>query len=132
MAKYVYPVILSPEKEGGYSANFPDLESCYTQGENLADTLEMAKDVLELTLYGLEEKEASIPASSNMSELSVNTGQIVSLVTANTISYRRFYDNKAVKKTLTIPSWLNTLAERQDINFSFVLQKALKEELQIN
>ena len=55
----------------------------------------------------------------------------MSLVCCDTIEYRKLYNNKAVKKTLTIPAWLNTLAERADLNFSSVLQDALKLRLDI-
>ena len=56
----------------------------------------------------------------------------MTLIACDTVEYRRYYDNKAVKKTLSIPSWLNTMAERQDVNFSSVLQKALKADLGIS
>lgn len=131
MAKYVFPVILTPEENGLYSANFPNLKSCYTQGENLADALNMSADVLALTLYDLEEKGKVIPTPTPINEIKTADGEIVSLIFADTIEYRKFYDNKAIKKTLTIPSWLNTIAEKNDINFSAVLQKALKKELSI-
>ena len=130
MARYVYPVVLTPEDEGGYSACFPDLESCYTQGEDLADALEMAADVLCMTLYGLEEAGGDFPEPTGTSALAAE-GRIVSLVSADTMEYRKFYDNKAIRKTLTLPSWLNVLAEKQGINFSAALQKALREELRL-
>ncbi|MBE6012066.1 MAG: type II toxin-antitoxin system HicB family antitoxin [Lachnospiraceae bacterium] len=131
MAKYVYPVILTPAPEGGYTANFPDLQNCFTEGDNLAEALEMAKDVLALTLTALEDDKKDIPKPSEHSKLNVSKDNIVSLVSADTTEYRKMYDNKAVKKTLTIPSWLNTIAEANDINFSAVLQTALKKELKL-
>ena len=57
--------------------------------------------------------------------------QLVTLIRCDTIEYRKFFDNRAVKKTLTIPAWLNTMAERQGVNFSMILQNALKAELHI-
>lgn len=131
MSKYVFPVILTPETDGGYYANFPDLESCYTQGDDLPDTLDMAKDVLELTLYGYETKKENIPEPSDIKSFELNQNQIVSLITADTIEYRKLYDNKAVNKTVTLPAWLNTLAEDAGINFSGALQVALKEQLHL-
>jgi len=130
MAKYVYPVILTPE-ESGYYVNFPDVESCYTQGDNLADALEMAKDVLALRLCHYENEKKSIPQPTLQERIALETGQIISLVSADTLEYRKLWDNKAIKKTLTIPAWLNTFAEKENINFSEVLQKALKKELRI-
>lgn len=130
MAKYVYPVILTPE-DVGYSVYFPDVESCYTQGEDLADALEMAKDVLALRLCDYENEKKVIPAVSEQQSFTLKQGQISSLVSADTMEYRKLYDSKAIKKTLTIPAWLNTLAEKNSINFSAILQRALKEELKI-
>jgi predicted RNase H-like HicB family nuclease len=110
MAKYVFPVVLTPENDG-YFVNFPDLESCYTQGDNLADALEMAKDVLPLTLCHYEDEQKPIPGASGQHEFSTENGQIVSLVSADTTEYRKLWDTKTVKKSLTIPAWLNTAAK---------------------
>lgn len=130
MAKYIYPAVFSKEDEL-YSVTFPDLESCYTQGDSLQDAFDMAQDVLCLTLYGMEERGEEIPMPSGISEVKAAGDGFVSLVSCDTIEYRQFYDNKAVKKTLTIPSWLNTMSEREGVNFSAVLQRALKAELHI-
>lgn len=130
MAKYIYPAIFAQDGEF-YTVRFPDLESCYTQGDDLQDAYEMASDVLCLTLYGLEEKKADIPPASSVAAVKTSEGEFVSLVACDTLEYRQYYDNKAVKKTLTIPSWLNTMSEREGINFSAVLQSALKSELHI-
>jgi antitoxin HicB len=130
MAKYVYPAIFT-EEECGYSVNFPDLESCYTSAENLSDAIKMAEDVLCLTLYDMEEEGTPIPAATSIKEIKTGNSEFATLIGCDTIEYRKFYDNKAVKKTLTIPSWLNTMAERENVNFSAVLQSALKNELHI-
>ena len=130
MAKYVYPAIFT-QGSNGYSIRFPDFESCYTSAQTLEEGMDMANDVLCLTLYGLEEDGGVIPAASAVRDVQVEGTEFVSLVSCDTIEYRRFYDNKAVKKTLTIPSWLNTMAERQGVNFSMILQSALKQELNI-
>lgn len=128
MAKYIYPAIF--EKEDGFvTVRFPDFESCYTQGEDVQEAYDMAQDVLCLTLYNLEESGADIPAASDIAALGVANGAFTSLVDCDTLEYRKYYNSKAVKKTLSIPAWLNTMAEREDINFSAVLQRALKAEL---
>lgn len=130
MAKYIYPAIFKKDGEF-YIVRFPDLEGCYTQGNDLQDAYEMAADVLCLTLYDMEEEKEDIPPASDGCEVETEQGEFVSLVTCDTLEYRKYYDNKAVKKTLTIPAWLNTMAEREGINFSAVLQSALKRELHI-
>lgn len=128
MAKYIYPAVFT--NDGDYvSVNFPDFESCYTQGDNLQDAYDMAEDVMCLTLYNIEESGKTAPEASDISEIKVDAGSFVSLVTCDTVEYCKSFDSKAVKKTLTIPSWLNTMAEREEINFSAVLQRALKAEL---
>ena len=130
MAKYIYPAIFTKEGEL-YNVRFPDLESCYTQGNSLQDAYEMASDILCLSLYNLEEEKATIPHASNISDIKTGADEFVSLISCDTLEYRQYYDNKAVKKTLTIPSWLNTMSEREGINFSAVLQAALKSALNI-
>lgn len=134
MAKYIYPAIFTPEEDGGYSVRFPDVESCYTGSETLAGAMDMAKDVLCMMLYEMEEHQQAIPAASTVAEIQkqAENGEFVSLISCDTIEYRRFYDNKAVKKTLSIPSWLNDMAERAGVNFSSILQEALKQKLEIS
>lgn len=126
MAKYVYPAVFEAD-EGSIAVNFPDLTNCFTQGENEIDALEMAQDVLNGKLVYLEDKHEVIPKPTSIKELSVKSNQYVTLVAADTFMYRKANSNKAVKKTLTIPSWLNEAAESQSINFSQVLQDALKQ-----
>lgn len=130
MAKYIYPAVFVKDGES-YTVQFPDLDACYTQGEDLQDAYDMANDVLCLTLYRLEEKGAPIPPASDVAAISVPQDAFVSLVACDTLEYRKFYDNRAVKKTLTIPAWLNTMSEREGVNFSAVLQNALKQELHL-
>jgi predicted RNase H-like HicB family nuclease len=129
MAKYVFPAIFTHEKDGGYSVLFPDIESCYTSGDDMADALDMAEDVLCLTLYDMEKDHKAIPTPSNAKGIITSENDVVSLVGCDTEFYRRFYENKSIKKTLTIPMWLNERAEHANINFSGVLQEALKAKL---
>ncbi len=131
MAKYVYPAIFTREDDGGYSVMFPDIESCYTCGDDMPDALDMAEDVLCLMLYDMEKDGREIPAPSNSKAIPTDDRSVVSLVGCDTDFYRRFYENKSVKKTLTIPMWLNERAERANINFSGVLQEALKTQLHL-
>lgn len=131
MAKYVYPAIFTKEDNGQYSIVFPDFEACFTQGDDIQDGLFMANDILCLTLYNMEENGEGIPDPSNPRSIEVNDHEFVTLVSCDTLEYRKFYGNKAVKKTLTIPAWLNTQAEKAGVNFSQVLQDALKERLKV-
>ena len=82
-------------------------------------------------LYDMEEGGAVPPEPSDVRSIVCAETQLVTLIRCDTIEYRKFFDNRAVKKTLTIPAWLNTMAERQGVNFSMILQNALKAELHI-
>ena len=130
MAKYVYPAIFTKE-ENGFSIRFPDLDGCFTEGDTIAEGLEMAKDALCLMLYDKEECGDVIPTASQLSDIKVEAEEFKTLIMCDTLEYRKFFDSKAVKKTLTIPNWLNNMAERQGINFSMTLQNALKQQLNI-
>lgn len=129
--KYVYPAIFTPEAEGGYSVAFPDVDGCYTQGEDLAEAVFMAEDALALTLYSLEEDGKDTPTPTPLNEIKASETDVITLVKADTMEYRKMYNSKAVKKTLTIPGWLNEQAERSNVNFSKLLQDALMSELHI-
>lgn len=127
MAKYAYPAVFTKE-EKGCSVAFPDIdiEGCFICGDTLPEAMEMAKDALCRMLYDHEEDEEAIPAASDVKTVQEGTAESVSLVCCDTVEHRKLYDNRAVKKTLTIPNWLNTLSERAGINFSTALQEALK------
>lgn len=133
MAKYVYPAIFTPEDGGGFSIRFPDIKNCFTDADNLTTAMENANDVLCLMLYEMEQADQEIPAASTVMEMQsqAEDGEFVSLIACDTIEYRKFHNNRSVKKTLSIPAWLNDMAERANINFSGTLQEALKKELNI-
>ncbi|MBE5971547.1 MAG: type II toxin-antitoxin system HicB family antitoxin [Lachnoclostridium sp.] len=130
MAKYAYPAIFIPEEDGSYSINFPDLEGCFTCGDTLEDGLEMARDALALVLYEYEKEEREIPKPSELSAFDLELGAFVNYVVCDTMVYRKMHSNKAVKKTLTIPEWLNEAAMAMELNFSQILQEALLLKLQ--
>lgn len=130
--KYVYPVIFTPAEEGGYLIDFPDFPHIHTDGDSLEDAFDMAEDALNLWLWNAEEERKEIPAPTDAATLHVPAGSVVSLVRADTLAYRRHHDAQAVKKTLSIPRWLDTLAKERNVNFSNVLQHALMNELQVS
>lgn len=125
--KYVYPAIFEPEN-GKYYVSVPDLSGCNTTGDNLQDAIEMARDAIEMWLCIAEDRKEEIPEPTK--DLKTSKG-FVSLIDVDTTVYRKANDNRAVKKTLSIPSWLNNEAEKQGINFSQILQEALKVKLNI-
>lgn len=127
--KYAYPAIFTPEEDGGYSVRFPDLEGCFTCGDDMADALFMAEDALALVLYGYENDARTIPTPSKAEDLNLAPGEFVNAVACDTLEYRKRFNSKAVKKTLTIPEWLNEAASSMNINFSQVLQDALIQKV---
>ena len=96
--KYTYTAIFTPEKNGLYSVTFPDLQACYTSGNNMADAIYMAHDVLCLTLYDMEQDEKAIPIASRPQDIKISENQFTSLVAVDTETYRRYYEknNKAI------------------------------------
>ncbi len=122
--KYAYPAIFE-EDDGSIAVDFPDLKNCFTQGEDMVDALEMASDVLSAKLVFMEDSGEEIPAPTPIGDLRLEEHQYATLVMADTLAYRKANSTKAVKKTLTIPSWLNEAAEKRSVNFSQVLQEAL-------
>ena len=131
MAKYVYPAIFTKEENGLYSVEFPDINGCVTCGDDLADAIYMAQDVLAFTLYDYERDKKEVPTPSDPENIEVPKGSFVNSILCDTLYYQRKNNNKAVKKTLSIPEWLNELATNAEVNFSQVLQDALKAKLNI-
>lgn len=125
--KYVYPAVFT-EENGQYLVSVPDLSGCHTFGDSLPEAIEMARDAISMWLCIAEDRKEAIPKPTIGLKPDKGT---VSLVDVDTVAYRRKSDNKAVKKTLSLPSWLNTQAEIAGVNFSAVLQEALMERLHI-
>ena len=125
---YVYPAIFTYEDDG-ISVEFPDLPGCLTCADTTEEAIKMAKEALGLHLYDIEEENEPIPVASSIGDLSLEKNQMPILIDINMVLHRKAIENTSVKKTLTIPQWLNKEAERHNINFSQVLQEALKEQL---
>lgn len=125
--KQVYPIILHPEQEGGYSVFVPDLE-IGTQGETIAECMDMARDAIGL--WGICEQDAgrSIPVATCL-EPDHKSNEILTLVDIDFDAYRRANDMRTVRKNVTIPNYLNYAAEQAGINFSQILQEGLKQRL---
>ena len=121
MAKYIFPAIFTSEKDGGFSIRFPDIEGCFTSGKDLDEGLYMANDALSLMLVDMEDDKVAIPNPTHINDLKLKKGEFSTLISADTIKYRHTMNNTAVKKTLSIPAWLNDAAIAAGINFSAAL-----------
>ena len=131
--KYAYPAILYPD-DGKIGVAVPDLPGCYTFGDNEADALFMARDAVEMWLWHSENTGTEIPPASSIAVIAAQCNEpdgYVSLIAADTDEYRRQHDARAVKKTLSIPAWLNHQAEQANAPFSQILQEGLKRYLNI-
>ncbi|MBU5313126.1 type II toxin-antitoxin system HicB family antitoxin [Tissierella carlieri] len=129
--KKVYPIILIPA-ETGYVVYVPDLK-INTEGADIADAIEMARDAIGL--WGITEEDCGRnipePTTIEMEKIEHGSDDIVTLVDVDFKAYRRANDMRTIRKNVTIPSWLNEAAEKEGINFSQLLQEALKDRLQL-
>ena len=126
--KYVYPTIFEDD-DGKIGVTVPDIPHCHTFGDNMADAIEMAKDCIEMMLASYEDDGQAIPPASKINK--IKTRGTVSYILVDTDEWRKEFDGRAIKKTLSIPAWLNTKAERASVNFSQTLQDALCQKLGI-
>lgn len=128
--KKAYPIILS-QRETFILVYVPDFE-INTQGETIAEAIEMARDAIGVVGIDMEDDGESLPEPTIISEVKTDVEtDIVTLVDVDFSEYRRKNDLRAVKKNCTIPSWLSFEAEKAGINFSAILTAALKKELKI-
>ena len=122
----VYPAIFTYNtKKKGYEVNFIDID-CSTYGKDLKEAYFMAEESLGLYFENLIEYP---DMTEDVNSIKLKENQFISFIGVDMLEYYKKHSNKAVKKTLTIPEWLNALAESQNVNFSQVLQEALKEKL---
>ena len=130
MKKIFYPAVLTKE-DNGYWVKFPDLPGCFTEGDSISEAYEMAQEAMGLWLE-TENRTFNYPEASDITGIRTAENEQIVLVEFDPIEYLKRTSSKSVKKTLTIPEWLNTLAEEQNVNFSQVLQNALKENLHVS
>ena len=128
--KSSYPILLTPEKKG-YTVYIPDFD-INTQGEDITEAIEMARDAIGLMGIDLEDDGKVLPTPSGFDALKATDGETVTLVDVDFAEYRKMNEMRSVKKNCTIPGWLCYAAEKANINFSQVLQDALKKELKIS
>ena len=122
-----YFALFHSAQEGGFWVSFPDFPECFTQGDTLEETYAMAVDALGLCVS--EYTSHALPKPSIPSDISVPEGATLALVSLDMAAYRRKHNTKAVKKTLSIPEWLNEEALAMNLNFSQVLQEALLQKI---
>jgi len=125
---YVYPAIISKDDDG-ISVEFPDLPGCLSCADTTAEAAKNANEAMRLHLWGLEKDKNNIPEPSDITALQLEGNQIPLLVEVFMPPVRERLNNRFVKKTLSLPAWLNAEAEAKGVNFSQILQASLKEHL---
>lgn len=124
MNKLFYPAIFHIADEGGFWVSFPDIPECLTEGDNIEQAYEMAVDALGLCITDRMNSKEVLPSPSSPENLTVDDGFLM-VIEFDLLSYKKRTNSKAIKKTLTIPEWLNEEATALGVNFSQVLQEAL-------
>ena len=128
--KAAYPIILHDEKDD-IIVFVPDF-NINTQGKDFADAIEMARDAIGVIGIDMEDNNEALPVPSKPFDIEVeDQNDIVTLVDVDFTEYRRKNDMKTVRRNVTLPSWLNSAAEKSGVNVSAILQRALKNELHL-
>ncbi len=125
---YAFPAIFHYANDG-ISIEFPDLPGCLPCASSDDDAFKNAKEALGLHLFGMEQDGDTIPLPSQVTSLKFGEGEIVAMIDVFMPAFRDRMNNQFVKKTLSVPAWLNSMAEQEHINFSRVLQDGLKQYL---
>ena len=128
---FIYPAIIKKLGDKDYNIRFKDFDNIISYGESIDEAYNMAEDSLKLEIFDLYSDKLEIPIATDITDIEVKSDETLILVKVNLKNILKQYDNKAIKKTLTIPSWLNKLAEEKKVNCSQVLQDALKKILDI-
>lgn len=129
MDKFFYPAVFHTADEGGFWITFPDFPECVTQGENMQEAYEMAVDALGLCISDMKKEQLPLPSASAPSSITVDADSVLLIVEFDMAAYKRKYSSKAVKKTVSIPEWLNEEALALGVNFSQILQEALIQKV---
>lgn len=130
MNKLFYPAVFHKAEDGGFWITFPDFPECMTQGDDMDEAYSMAVDALGLCLSDLEKEHAPFPSASAPDSISLDSGSFLAVIEFDMLSYKKRHSSASVKKTLSIPEWLNEEALALNVNFSQVLQDALIDLVQ--
>jgi predicted RNase H-like HicB family nuclease len=124
--QYIYSAIFTPIEDGsGYYAKVPDLPGCVTTGSSLQDAIDQITDAASGWLVVAEDEELEIASPTPQSDIAVNPGDVLSLISIDTILYRSQTDTKAVRKNVSLPAWMASMADKRGINCSQLLQESL-------
>lgn len=132
MNNYSYVALFEMNDNKSYTVTFPDLPGCITEGDDFHQAQLNAKEALELHLYNLEDEDELLPNPTTPDSIFVEPDTLVSIISANMALTRFELDNKRVSKNCTLPKWLIKAAEKEQVNFSKLLELAIRNELHIH
>lgn len=130
--KYIFTALISCTGEKTYVARVPDIPGCITTGISLSDAIDQITDAAAVSLVAAEDEGVEIAHASQQSDLKRETGDICTLIRIDTLAYRAATDTRAVRKNVSLPAWMATLADKRGINCSQLLQEALLQRLERN
>lgn len=125
MAEYVYPALFHSNEDGSFTITYPDLPGCISEGKSLGNAMYMAQSALTQWIEYLTDKKQSIPLASNLESIKTTQDEFVNLIRAE------IKENRAVKRTVSIPKWMDDKVIETGLSLSRVLQDALKEKLNV-
>jgi len=127
--KYIYTAVFTPNEDGTkIHARVPDLPGCITTGRDLQDAIDQITDAASGWLVVAEDEGLPIPAASSQTEIARTADAELSMIRVDTISYRAMTDTRSVRKNVSLPAWMASLADRQGVNCSQLLQEALRKQ----
>lgn len=125
MTEFVYPAVFHPNEDGSFTVTFPDLPGCISEGKSLGNAMYMAQSALTQWLEYLTDKKLSFPEACVLDHIETADGEFVNFVRAE------LKDNRAIRRTVSIPKWMDEKVSEAGLSLSRVLQDALKEKLNI-
>ncbi len=125
MAEYVYPALFHSNEDGSFTITYPDLPGCISEGKSLGNAIYMAQSALTQWIEYLTDKKQSIPLASNLESIKTTQDEFVNLIRVE------IKENRAVKRTVSIPKWMDDKVIETGLSLSRVLQDALKEKLNV-
>jgi predicted RNase H-like HicB family nuclease len=128
----VYPVVFSPEVEGGFCVYVPDLPGCVTSAETYAEGVEKIRDGICGMLYVLERDKKPTPVASDPAGIEIESEDVIALVDFDLSAYKRRLGSKAVRRTISIPEWMDEMAENSGVSLSQVTQDALRQIFKVS
>lgn len=125
MAEYVYPALFHPNEDGSFTITYPDLPGCITEGKSLENAMYMAQSALTQWLEYAADNKQVVPSASHLQDIRTSSNEFVNLIRAD------IKDGRAVKRTVSIPKWMDDKVSESGLSLSRVLQDALKARLNI-